>query len=167
MVTPLLGPSLEDLYQYCGNRFSLKTTLMIFYQILERIEWMHKKNFIHRDLKPDNIMLGLSEKSQTIHLIDFGLARQVIDPHTGKHLPFKNDKNLVGTCRYVSINAHKGYELSRRDDLITLGYVIINLFKGSLPWQHIDTTKPSARYRTLGRYKQKVSNVSLCTGCPR
>ena len=80
MVTPLLGPSLEDLYQYCDNRFSLKTTLMVFYQLLERLEWMHGKNYIHRDLKPENIMLGLAAKSHTVYLVDFGLARSTTDP---------------------------------------------------------------------------------------
>lgn len=158
MVTPLLGPSLEDVFQFCEQSLSLKTTLMVFYQLLERLEWMHANNYIHRDLKPDNIMLGLGDASNTIHMIDFGLTRSVIDPKTGEHIPFKSDKNLVGTCRFVSVNAHKGYELSRRDDLISLGYIIIHLFKGSLPWQDIDTRKPSARYRRLGRAKAKRTN---------
>ena len=127
---------------------------------------MHANNYIHRDLKPDNIMLGLGDASNTIHMIDFGLTRSVIDPKTGEHIPFKSDKNLVGTCRFVSVNAHKGYELSRRDDLISLGYIIIHLFKGSLPWQDIDTRKPSARYRRLGRAKAKRTNQSLCSECP-
>ena len=112
-------------------------------------------------------MLGLGDASHTIYMVDFGLTRLVIDPKTGEHIPFKTDKNLVGTCRFVSLNAHKGYELSRRDDLISLGYVMINLFKGSLPWQDIDTRRPSARYRRLGRAKAKVSNAQLCAGCPQ
>ena len=107
---------------------------MVFYQLLERLQWMHQNHYIHRDIKPDNIMIGLGDKSHTVFMVDFGLTRLVIDPKTGEHLPFKTDKNLVGTCRYVSINAHKGYELSRRDDLISLGYVMINLLKGELPW---------------------------------
>ena len=166
MVTPLLGPSLEDVFQLCDQGFSLKTTLMLFLQLLERLEWMHSHNFIHRDLKPDNIMLGIGAASHTIHLIDFGLTRTIVDPKTGKHIPFKTDKNLVGTCRFVSINAHKGYELSRRDDLISVGYIIINMFKGSLPWQYIDTRKPSARYRRLGRAKAQHTNERLCSDCP-
>ena len=83
MVTPLLGPSLEDVFQFCEQSLSLKTTLMVFYQLLERLEWMHTNNYIHRDLKPDNIMLGLGDASNTIHMIDFGLTRSVIDPKTG------------------------------------------------------------------------------------
>ena len=134
MVTDLLGPSLGDLLTFCGGKFSLKTSLMIFYQVLERVEFMHDKHFIHRDIKPQNIMMGLGDASNIVHMIDFGLTRLVIDPKTGKHIPFIIGKNLVGTCRYVSLNSHLGHEVSRRDDLITIGYMMINLLTGSLPW---------------------------------
>ena len=139
LVSDLLGPSLEDLFNFCGGKFSLMTTCMLFFQLLERLEYMHSHNVIHRDIKPDNIMLGLGPASNTVFLIDFGLTRSVIDSETGQHIPFCQGKGLIGTCRYVSANSHKGYELSRRDDLITLGYVIIRLFKGSLPWQFVTT----------------------------
>ena len=95
---------------------------------------MHERNVIHRDIKPDNIMMGLGAASNIVHLIDFGLTRSIIDPKTNRHIPFVQGKNLIGTCRYVSINAHLGYELSRRDDLLTLGNVMIFLLKGALPW---------------------------------
>ena len=127
---------------------------------------MHSKFYIHRDIKPDNIMMGLAETSNIVHMIDFGLTRLVIDPKTNKHIPLATGKNLIGTCRYVSVNSHKGLELSRRDDLITLGYVILNIFKGSLPWQSIQPDKPSARYRRVGKVKSETSNASLCQGCP-
>ena len=78
--------------------------------------------------------MGLAGESNTVHMIDFGLTRLVIDPKTGKHIPFVSGKNLIGTIRYVSVNSHMGHELSRRDDLITLGYVIVNFLKGGLPW---------------------------------
>ena len=100
---------------------------------------MHNKSIIHRDIKPDNIMLGLGPASNTVHLIDFGLTRSIIDANTGKHVAFSTGKGLIGTCRYVSANSHKGHELSRRDDLITLGYVMIRLLTGSLPWQFVTT----------------------------
>ena len=153
MATDLLGPSLEDLFNLCGSKFTLKTTLMVFYQLLERIETMHEKNYIHRDIKPDNIMMGMGDQSNIVHMIDFGLTRLVIDPKTGTHIPFRSGKNLIGTCRYVSVNSHLGFELSRRDDLLTLGYVIINFIKGGLPWQNFIIKKPSARYHKLGILK--------------
>jgi len=166
LVTDLLGPSLEDLFNLCGKKFSLKTSLMLFYQLLQRLEYMHNKNYIHRDIKPDNLMMGLGDASNTVHMIDFGLSRLVIDQRTGRHIPFNRGKNLIGTCRYVSINSHMGYELSRRDDLITLGYVIINFLKGQLPWQKIPIRKHSARYRKVGKAKQHFTPNKLCEGIP-
>ena len=125
LATDLLGPSLEDLFHLCGCKFSLKTTLMLFYQALERLEFMHLRNYMHRDIKPDNMMMGMGDKSNTLFLIDFGLTKSVIDPKTGRHIPFLKGKNLVGTCRFVSLNAHHGYEISRRDDLFTLDDEIV------------------------------------------
>ena len=107
---------------------------MLFYQSLERLELMHKRNYIHRDIKPDNMMFGLGASSNTMYLIDFGLTKSVIDQKTGRHVQFMTGKNLIGTCRFVSVNAHHGFELSRRDDLLTLGFVMINFVKGRLPW---------------------------------
>ena len=95
---------------------------------------MHEKDYIHRDIKPDNMMMGIGADSNILHLIDFGLTKSIIDPKTLKHIPLLTGKNLIGTCRYVSLNAHNGFELSRRDDLLTLGFVMINFYKGRLPW---------------------------------
>ena len=166
MVTELLGPSLEDLHNLCGKQFSLKTSLMIFYQMLERIEYLHEMNYMHKDIKPDNILMGLGRNSNTVYMIDFGLIRSVIDKATGQHISFAEGKNLVGTCRYTSVNSHLGYELSRRDDLIALGYVIIYLIKGQLPWQNIPLDQNSARYSSVGRIKSKHSHEKLCESLP-
>ena len=121
--------------------------------MLERIEYLHELNYMHRDIKPDNIMMGLGENSNTVYMIDFGLVSSIIDPATGEHIRFVTGKNLIGTCRYVSVNSHLGYELSHRDDLITLGYVIIYFAKGRLPWQNMPLNQNSARYSTVGRIK--------------
>lgn len=134
MAMELMGPSLADLFQFCGNRFSLKTTLMIGIQLLQRFEFMHESSFIHRDVKPDNFLMGLGQKSSIVHVVDMGLAKRVFDPDTKKHIAFRNDKSLTGTARYASIHAHLGEELSRRDDLEAIGFVLIYFLKGQLPW---------------------------------
>lgn len=116
MITEFMGPTLEDLFELCNRRFSLKTTCMIFIQLIERIRDLHSFNFVHRDIKPDNFMFGYGEKTNIAHVIDFGLSNKYFTPSFG-HIPFTEKSSLTGTARFASVNAHKGYELSRRDDL--------------------------------------------------
>ena len=102
---------MSDLNAFCGERFSLKTTLMLADQMLARVDSVHKKNFIHRDMKPENFLMGLGRESHNVYLIDFGLSKKFKDANTDQHiLPYKENKNLSGTARYASVKAHLGIE---------------------------------------------------------
>jgi serine/threonine protein kinase len=168
MAMELLGPSLADLYNFCGYKFSLKTTIMIAYQLMERFEYIHSKNFIHRDVKPDNFLVGMREKSGTVHIVDMGLAKRYYFPQQNRHISFKSGKSLTGTARYASIHAHLGEELSRRDDLEAIGYVLIYFFCGSLPWQNLPfNLSKNEKYERIKEIKLKTSTKELCKDCPR
>ncbi|XP_029416188.1 casein kinase I-like, partial [Nannospalax galili] len=124
LVMDLLGPSLEDLFNYCSRKFTVKTVLMLADQMINRLEYLHTKNFIHRDLKPENFLMGSGYNCNKLFLIDFGLAKKYRDSRTKQHVPYKEGKKLTGTARYASINAHLGIQQSRRDDMESLGYVL-------------------------------------------
>ena len=133
LIMDILGPSLEKLFNKCGRRFSLKTVLMLADQLLLRIEAIHRNGFLHRDLKPDNFLMGINHTSRVVYIVDYGLAKTYID--NGKHISYKEGKSLTGTARYASVNTHLGIEQSRRDDLESLGYILMYFLRGKLPWQ--------------------------------
>ena len=162
IVLDLLGPSLEDLCNFCNRKFSLKTTLMLADQTISRIEFLHAKNFIHRDIKPDNFLISLGKKVNMIHVIDFGLAKKYRDPKTQQYIPYRENKNLTGTARYASVNTHLGIEQSRRDDLEALGYVLIYFIKGTLPWQGLRATSKKEKYEKIMEKKMSTPIESLC-----
>jgi len=132
MVLDLLGESLESLKQR-KTVFSLKLVLQIGNQILILLKSLHEHGFVHRDIKPDNFLLGLGNKSNQIHLIDFGFCKPYLV--NGEHIPNKPTSNLIGTPNFASVYAHDFNELSRRDDLISLGYMLLYFLNGSLEWQ--------------------------------
>lgn len=166
MVMELLGSSLEDMFTKCGRKLSLKTTLMVAEQMISRIEYVHNRNFVHRDIKPDNFLMGIGGKTNIVYIIDFGLAKKYRDSKTNQHIPFREGKSLTGTARYASLNAHEGKELSRRDDLESIGYVLMYFLRGSLPWQGIVTRNKEEKYRRISEKKRATSLDELCQGYP-
>ncbi|KAF5398319.1 hypothetical protein PHET_08695 [Paragonimus heterotremus] len=166
LVMDLLGPSLEDLFTFCCRRFTMKTVLMLADQMLARIEHVHNKNLIHRDIKPDNFLMGIGRHCNKVYIIDFGLAKRYRDPRSGRHISYKEDKNLTGTARYASINAHMGIEQSRRDDLESLGYVLMYFNRGSLPWQGLRGATKRQKYERISEKKISTTVEVLCKGFP-
>ena len=165
LVMDLLGPSLEDLFNICNRKFSLKTTLMLADQMLSRIEYVHTRHFLHRDIKPDNYLIGTGKKQHKVYIIDFGLAKRYIGKD-GKHIPYRENKNLTGTARYASINTHLGIEQGRRDDLESLCYVLLYFLRGSLPWQNMRANNKKDKYERIMEKKLSTPIDLLCKGFP-
>ncbi|XP_043643672.1 casein kinase I [Drosophila teissieri] len=166
MVMDLLGPSLEELFNLCKRRFTLKTVLMLTDQLLMRIECVHEHGFIHRDIKPDNFLMGLGSHSSKLYLIDFGLSKRYKDMESEMHIPYRKDRNLTGTVRYASINAQMGVEQSRRDDMESMCYCLMYFNLGKLPWQGITAANKKEKYEKILEKKTSVSIQQLCKGFP-
>jgi serine/threonine protein kinase len=166
LVIELLGKSLEDLFVRCHHRFSLKTVLMLADQMIACVEYIHNKNFIHRDIKPDNFVMGVGQRSNQVFIIDYGLSKKYCDQNTQTHIPYVEGKSLTGTARYASVGALRGTEQSRRDDLEALGYVWMYLLRGSLPWMGLTGANQQQKYDRICESKTRTSFEDLCLGFP-
>ena len=166
LVMDLLGKSLEDLFVRNRAPLSLKTVLMLIDQMLIGIEYVHKKSIIHRDIKPDNFVMGVGNRSNDCFIIDFGLSKEYRSPVTHAHKAFSDGKSFTGTARYASINAMRGYEQSRRDDMESLGYVWMYLLRGSLPWQGLPANTMQQKQDKILEVKMRTPLEILCAGFP-
>ena len=165
MIIDFLGPNLIELFNYCGcKKFTVSTVCLIALQVLNRIENLHKHHYLHRDIKPENFLIGIHEKSNIIHLIDFGLSKRYKNLKTHQHIPYREGRALTGTARYVSINTHMGIEQSRRDDLESIGYMLIYFLKGVLPWQGLKNG--NEKYTRIMEKKLQIPTEILCYGLP-
>lgn len=157
LVIERLGMSLEDLFDVCSRKFSLKTVLQLADQMIARLEYFHSRSYIHRDIKPDNYLMGVGSHSTRVYLIDYGLAKRFRDGHTHRHIKYIQGKSLTGTARYASLNASTGGEQSRRDDLESVGFVMMYFLRGSLPWQGLKAANKRQKYEKIAEKKMATS----------
>ena len=184
MVFDLLGPSLEDLFNFCGRQFSLKTVLMLVDQLLHRLEYVHSKNIIHRDVKPENFLMGTGRYGNQVYVTDLGLATERRDLQMQTDPARKPTLCLIGTARFASINGHYGLGecpssvltgqrlitipvQNRCDDLESLGYMLVYFLRGSLPWQGLKTKDHIQRDELILKKKETISIADLCKDLPK
>ena len=148
LVEPLLGECLYSLFLRLRKNFTLKDICLIAIQTLERIEYIHSKGYLHGDIKPENFVLGINDQ-RIIFVIDFGLSKKYRSDRTGNHIQFCITKKMNGTARYASTNSLRGVEISRRDDLESLAYMIIYFLMKKLPWQGVKANTLQNRYKKI------------------
>ena len=166
LVEELLGKSLEDIFNSYGKPFSLKTVCVLGIEMIKRIQFIHQKFYIHRDIKPDNFMTGRGENEKNIYIIDFGLAKKYYSVSKAQHIKFCTGKHLIGTARYCARNAHRGYEQGRRDDIESIGYVLMYFLLGVLPWQGLKIKKNEDQFEKIAEKKYNTPFEELTDGQP-
>ena len=163
LVLELLGNDLAAQLKIY-KKLSLKTIVMLANQLIPLIEQIHEKNIIHRDIKPENILIGKGDKTNLVYVIDFGISKYYRDMH-GRHIIYRENKPFIGTTRYASISSHRGIELARKDDLESLGYMLLFLKNGCLPWQNLVISEKE-KNKFVGKMKEKITNSELCKDLP-
>ncbi|XP_059311472.1 casein kinase 1-like protein 1 [Lycium ferocissimum] len=166
LVMDLLGPSLESSFNFFSRKFSLKTILMLADQMINCIEFVHSKSFLHQDIKPADFLVGLGRHAQQVYIIDFGLAKRYRNPSSHEHIPYRVGKKFSGNPKYASMYTHLGFDKCRRDDLESLGYVLMHFLRGSLPWEGIKAVTEDLKREKIGRKKASTSIEELCQGYP-
>ena len=166
LVMEYMGYNLEKIFLKHKHSFTLKTIIMLTIDLLNALQFIHHHNVIHRDLKPDNIVI--SHQNQNVYLLDFGLSKNFINGENQKHLKLVKNKSLVGSVRYASIRNHKGYEISRRDDLESLAYILLYLFKkGKLPWNGLPISDKEEKNKQILNIKKNIPIKELCKDIPQ
>lgn len=170
MVMELLGAPVASLFAFCDRKFARQTIVSLGEQMIQRIRHLHQRGFIHRDIKPENFLMGLAGCESTLYLIDFGLARRYRyregENRALTHIPYRRGRSFIGTAKYASLNSHKNIELSRRDDLESLAYVLIELVNGHLPWKNIHKRNATTRHLASQRIRQLKEQTNWDEFCP-
>jgi len=164
LVLQLLGKSLDCVFEESNNHIDVGTVMKIGITIINHLEQIHRMGIIHRDIKPNNFMFGLNDKSSDLYVMDFGLSKKWYQ--NKKHIELKTNRSMIGTARYASINIHAGSEPSRRDDMESVGYMLVYLIKGSLPWQGLKKKTKDNPIDKIGEKKMMVNIKTLCDGLP-
>ena len=168
LIQELLGKNLIQIVKSLKiDKFNIKDIAMIALQVIDRMEYIHSKNVVHRDIKPENFLIGLKNEA-FIYLIDFGISRKYRSSKTGKHIQFSLSSKFFGTLDFISYNATRGVEQTRRDDMISVGYMLIHLSGTKLPWEHLSIKGKNAKknYEKILELKKLLKPENICEGLP-